>query len=67
MKERKLILSKIFQWYGEDFGSKADLVALFLRHLPSQQKSQLESLLASASAEELNFEFKPYDWSQNAK
>ncbi len=63
----KLVLSKIFQWYGKDFGSKADLVALLVRHMPTEQKKQLEGLLASASAEELKFEFKPYDWSQNSK
>ena len=28
--ERRLVMSKIFQWYGSDFGSKADILALLL-------------------------------------
>ena len=66
-EERKLILSKIFQWYGKDFGSRTDLVKLLLRYLPPAEKQQLENLLANVSAEELNLEFAPYDWSQNSK
>lgn len=66
-KEQKLVLSKIFQWYAPDFGSRADLVALFLRHLTGEQKAQLEGLLEKVSADKLNFQFKPYDWSQNSK
>lgn len=66
-EERKLILSKIFQWYGKDFGSRTDVVNLLLRYLPPTEKQQLEGLLANVAAEELHFEYAPYDWSQNCK
>ena len=38
LAERRLVMSKIFQWYGSDFGSKADILALLLRYLSGDAK-----------------------------
>lgn len=62
--ERKLIMSKIFQWYGQDFGGKADIVALLLRYLTGSAREQLA--LMSEDPDSIEFSFKEYDWSQNS-
>ena len=62
--ERKLIVSKIFQWYGQDFGSKADIVALLLRYLTGSAREQLASM--SEDPDSIEFSFKEYDWTQNS-
>ena len=61
------MLSKIFQWYARDFGSKEDLVNLLMKYLPSEEKLKLENFVSMASVEKLRFEYRPYDWSQNSK
>jgi hypothetical protein len=60
-------MSKIFSWYAKDFGSKEDMVRMFLKYLPSNERQQLERMLASTSATTLRFEYKPYDWGQNSR
>ena len=62
-EERRLVMSKIFQWYGGDFGSKADLLAFLLAHLPERKRSSLRGLIDGVH--DIRFDFKPYDWSQN--
>ena len=63
-KQRELLLSRIFQWYGPDFGSRADLLAFLLKHLAEPQKSALRALLDGEH--DIAFKFRPYDWSLNA-
>lgn len=62
--ENKLVLSKIFQWYGSDFGSKADIVALLLKYLTGNAKKQLESI--SRKPDSIDFSYREYDWDQNS-
>ena len=62
-EERRLVMSKIFQWYGGDFGSKADLLAFLLAHLPERKRSSLRGMIDGVH--DIRFDFKPYDWSQN--
>lgn len=62
--ERKLVMSKIFQWYGGDFGSKADIVALLQKYLTGNAHKQLESI--SADPDSIEFSYREYDWSQNS-
>ena len=62
--ERRLVMSKIFQWYGSDFGSKADIVALLLRYLSGDAMTDLESL--AEDMDSIQFTYKEYDWSQNS-
>ena len=62
--ERRLIMSKIFQWYGSDFGSKADIVVLLLRYLSGDARKDLESL--AQDLDSIQFSYKEYDWSQNS-
>jgi hypothetical protein len=60
---RELVLSKIFQWYGADFGARSDLLAFLLKHLAEPQRSALRALIDGEH--EIVFKFKPYDWSLN--
>ena len=62
--ERSLVMSKIFQWYGSDFGSKADIVALLLRYLSGDAKEGLE--LLAEDVDSIQLRYKEYDWSQNS-
>ena len=62
--ERRLVMSKIFQWYGSDFGSKADILALLLRYLSGDARNDLESLVEDMDS--IQFSYKEYDWSQNS-
>ena len=62
--ERSLVMSKIFQWYGSDFGSKADIVALLLRYLSGDAKEALE--LLAEDVDSIQLKYKEYDWSQNS-
>ena len=61
--ERKLVMSKIFQWYGGDFGSKADIITLLQKYLTGSAKEQLASM--SAESDSIDFTYREYDWSQN--
>ncbi|KAL9968655.1 hypothetical protein ACROYT_G020770 [Oculina patagonica] len=66
MPKREIRLSKIFQWYKEDFGSNnEELVQFVLAHMgKGQKKDQLEELLISG-----NFKvgFMKYNWDLNSK
>ena len=62
--EHRLVMSKIFQWYGSDFGSKADILALLLRYLDGDARNDLESLIEDMNS--IQFSYKEYDWSQNS-
>ena len=62
--ERRLVMSKIFQWYGSDFGSKADILALLLRYLSGDARNDLEALVEDMDS--IQFSYKEYDWSQNS-
>lgn len=61
--ERKLVMSKIFQWYGADFGSKADIISLLQKYLTGRTRDRLASI--SGDPDKIEFTYREYDWSQN--
>ncbi|CAL5220200.1 g2173 [Coccomyxa viridis] len=61
--EGKLVMSKIFQWYGGDFGSKADIITLLQKYLTGSAKEQLTSI--SGDPDNIELTYREYDWSQN--
>lgn len=62
-----MTLSKIFQWYGPDFGpTKAARLAFLLPYLPEPRRSQLRALLdADPQAARIGVVHRPYDWGLN--
>ncbi|KAK9842350.1 hypothetical protein WJX81_008014 [Elliptochloris bilobata] len=65
--DKELVMSKVFSWYGGDFGSKKQLLIFLLRHLPEPASRALEAVLEDCLGDvnSIRFTFKPYDWSQN--
>lgn len=63
--QRKVLLSKIFLWYASDFGSnQRDLLKCVSRYVSDEKsKADLEEMLSSS--EEVNIEFKDYNWQLN--
>ena len=57
-------MSKILQWYGQNFGSKADIIALLLRYLTGSAREQLASKWEDPDS--IEFSFKEYDYSQKS-
>jgi len=66
MPKREIRLSKIFQWYKEDFGTNnEELVQFVLAHMgQGQKKKQLEELLISGNFKVV---FMKYNWDLNSK
>ncbi len=58
LEDRTLHVSKIFDWYGEDFGG--DVVGFFLRFADQELKERIE-----AAGDRLRVEYLDYDWSLN--
>jgi hypothetical protein len=57
--EQRIELSKIFHWYGRDFGDKADLLAWIARYRPPQERALW------AAAGRWKVVYRPYDWNLN--
>ena len=55
-----LYVSKIFKWFGEDFG--ADVVGFFLKYAGGDLKNRL-----SAKRAQIKIEYLHYDWGLNGK
>jgi hypothetical protein len=55
-------LSSIYKWYESDFGGKAGVVALLLRHLP---EGETRAWLRSRGAD-VKMVYSPYDWGLNS-
>ena len=55
-----LYVSKIFKWFGEDFGE--DVVGFFLKYAEGDLKNRL-----SAKRDHIKIEYLHYDWSLNGK
>lgn len=64
MKEREVILSKIFKWYDIDFGPAEQLLPWLLQYLLPAQQNLLQKLLESEGP--IRLTYKEYDWSLNA-
>ena len=62
--DRTVVLSKLFMWYKQDFGGKAELLTWLLDHLPAAQASELKKLLESG-ADGIRLEYSDYNWDLN--
>ncbi len=63
VSEKKAALSRVFEWYLQDFGTTyADLLTSLARYLPEDTRSTLQ-----ANARAWSVEWKEYDWSLNGK
>ncbi len=60
LEGNKLSVSKIFKWFGEDFGG--DVVAFFLKYAEEDLKNRL-----SAKRDQIKIAYLHYDWSLNGK
>lgn len=58
-KGSKLVVSKIFDWFKEDFGGDEGVVKFIRAHAPAAQKGLLEKLGAKSVT------FADYDWTLN--
>jgi hypothetical protein len=56
-------LSKIFQWYGGDFGGRRGIIDFLTTNLQDDHRKQF--LLENRN--ELHFVYTPYDWGLNVK
>jgi hypothetical protein len=56
---QRIELSKIFAWYGRDFGDKADLLAWIARYRPSEERALW------AAAGHWKVVYRPYNWNLN--
>lgn len=63
--DRSLQLSKLFKWYGMDFGSKAQLVTWLLDYLPEKEKAALQRLQDQHGVDSIKLIYKDYDWGLN--
>ena len=59
VKDKGLLLSKIYSWYGDDFGNKADLLAHLRQYAEPRLKQQLKAVPADYKT---SFQ---YDWNLN--
>ena len=64
MDKNTVWLSKIFKWYGMDFGSQDDLLHWLLDYVSDNSATALKRLLDSKSP--ITLKYKEYDWGQNA-
>jgi len=60
LERNMLYVSKIFKWFGEDFGG--DVVGFFLKYAEGDLKTRL-----SAKRGQIKIEYLHYDWSLNGK
>ncbi|MCB2188416.1 MAG: DUF547 domain-containing protein [Deltaproteobacteria bacterium] len=62
-ERNKIMLSRIFQWYGRDFGGWPEIAKFLLRHLdPGPPAGYL-----AGHADTIRVEFLPYDWNLNRR
>ena len=60
-EDNKLRLSRIFKWYGDDFGGRQDVVAFIAKYrYDPDEKAFLERNL-----KQLHVAYNDYDWSLN--
>jgi hypothetical protein len=58
-KKKRIVVSKIFDWFKEDFGGDEGVLKFLRAHAPAASKGFLESLSAKS------IETSDYDWSLN--
>ena len=61
-KEKKLYLSKIFDWFADDFTSfQKDIVQVLLPYFPARTQKQIRAI----KRDDLDIDYLEYDWSLN--
>ena len=60
-EDNKLRLSKIFKWYGDDFGGKEDLIAFITKYRYDAD----EKAFLATNLKQLHLAYHDYDWSLN--
>lgn len=60
LTENKLLLSKIFDWYADDFGGHAGVLEFVERYAPTELATQIRE-----HREQLRVEHMSYDWALN--
>ena len=62
-----VVMSKIFEWYGGDFGpTKAAMLKKVAGYMGEEKRAKLERLVEE-EGEEISVEFSAYDWTLNTK
>jgi len=59
VKENEVILSKLLDWYGSDFGeNKREVLKAILVYLSEEQRESIKNM-----GDDVTISFAPYDWS----
>ncbi len=61
MDRKRLYLSKIFQWYGKDFGKKSDLIRFIAEYL----RDEIQKRYILDNLNSLGLKYLPYNWNLN--
>jgi hypothetical protein len=64
VKEREVMLSKIFKWYDIDFGPAEQLLPWLEPYLPASKQKLLRQLLDTEGP--IRLAYREYDWSLNS-
>ena len=64
MDKNTVSLSKLFKWYGMDFGNQDELLHWLVDYVSEENKIALERLLKSQSP--IKLKYNEYDWGQNS-
>jgi hypothetical protein len=64
LKEREVVLSKIFKWYDIDFGPADQLLPWLVQYLLPMQQKLMVQLIESDGP--IRLTYKDYDWSLNS-
>ena len=63
-KEKKLYLSKIFDWFADDFTqSRRDILQVLLPYFPKRTQRQIRAM----ERDDLDIDYLKYDWSLNER
>lgn len=61
---KEMTMSKIFKWYGLDFGTQTQMLHWLHGYLPEQKRQDLNELLKAPS--DIRLSHRPYDWDTNS-
>jgi hypothetical protein len=65
-RARKVVLSKIFLWYGTDFGETTyEVLEWMLRYLPAGPATVLQGILGAWEVTPTKVAYHKYDWGIN--
>ncbi len=62
---KRVVTSKIFDWYKQDFGTEpAAVLERLASFMPEERAAPLREVLAAGG---FTLEYRPYDWSRNSR